>query len=216
MNIKAMILDLDGTLFNTSEDLCDSFNKAAAIYGYPPRGVKEFLMFVGSGARNIVKKGLPEGVPDDIYEKVFVDYNRIYSENLTTKTRPYDGIPEVLEEFVKAGVKLSVMSNKPDPHTKLIVRELLPKIPFVVVYGNKEGRPHKPDPEVPLEVASIMGTAPADIAFVGDSDVDMKTGVNAKMIAVGCTWGFRDREVIAAAGAAYLMDSPRDLLDLLK
>lgn len=215
MSIKAAIFDLDGTMFNTADDLCDSFNKAAAIHGYPPREVKEFIMFVGSGARNLIKRSLPEGVSDEMQDIVYNDYTRIYSENLTTKTRAYEGIHEVLSAFVKAGIKMSVMSNKPDDHTKIIVKELLPDIPFELVFGNQPGRPHKPNPEVPLEVAAKMGVTPEETAFIGDSDVDMQTGVNAGMIPVGCTWGFRSKEVIAEAGAKYIMDRPLELLRLL-
>ena len=215
MPITAAIWDLDGTLCNTADDLCESFNKAAAIHGYPPRDVATFVSFVGSGARNLVKRSLPDGVSDDICATVYDDYMRIYSENLTTRTLPYEGIVEVLKAFAAKGIRMSVMSNKPDAHTKIIAAELFSGISFELVYGNMEGRPHKPDPEVPLEVAAAMGADPASTAFIGDSDVDMKTAVNAGMIPVGCSWGFRPGDVVKAAGAKYLFDRPIELMQLL-
>jgi len=216
MNIKGLLLDLDGTLLDTKQDLCDCFNKASSVHGYPPLSPDDYIKCVGWGTEKMVRMALPAGAPEDIVVSVLAAHLENYNKGLLNKTRPYEGFHEVLRALSADGYSLAVLSNKPDGQTRTLIETLLWDIPFKAIVGQREGRPAKPDPEVPLEIAAIMGLAPAEIAFVGDSDVDMETARNAGMYPLGVTWGYRDRALILQSGAQSLADKPEDLLQLLQ
>jgi phosphoglycolate phosphatase len=118
---------------------------------------------------------------------------------------------ELLEDLKAKGIKMAVNSNKSDEFTKELISRNYPGIDFVVVYGAREGVAHKPDPVSALETAELMGLKPEEIAYVGDSDVDMKTGKNAGMKTIGCLWGYRDEQLLRESGADYIVFEPKEI-----
>ena len=215
MKIKGIIFDLDGTLLDTKQDICDCFNRAAARSGFPGHTPDEFILNVGWGTRRMVRLSLPATATEEDVEAVFAAHQENYSKGLLNQTQPFGGIHETLRSLAGEGIALAVLSNKPDAQTRVLIETLLGDIPFRAIIGQREGRPIKPDPGVPLEIAALLELAPAEIAFTGDSDVDMETAGNAGMYPAGVTWGYRDRELIVNAGARFLADKPEDLLNLL-
>ena len=113
------------------------------------------------------------------------------------------------------GLKLAVLSNKPDHFTQQCVRELLAKWAFDVVLGASDQFPRKPDPASAIETARRLGVPPAECLYVGDSGVDMQTARAAGMCAVGVLWGFRGKEELLKDGAQHLIERPSEVLDLL-
>ena len=113
------------------------------------------------------------------------------------------------------GLRLSILSNKPDAFTRLCVRQLLPHWTFDPLLGQRPGVPKKPDPSAALEVARSLGLMPAEILYVGDSGVDMRTALSAGMDAVGVLWGFRTADELRQAGAHHLIAQPEELLPLI-
>ena len=216
--IKAIIFDLDGTLCDTMEDLKEAMNAMLRSFGWAERSREELLRFINRGARNFVADSMPEGsyssIDDESVTRALRKYNDCYAECCGKATRPYDGMAKALSELKKT-YRLGVLSNKQEPFVKKIIADIFPGV-FDSVHGQVEGIPTKPDPLSLERAISELGVLPGECAFIGDSDVDMKTGRNALMHPVGVTWGYRSREVLEAAGAEAICSSPAEIFGIIE
>lgn len=217
MKFKAAIFDLDGTLLDTIEDLTDSINAALARMGYPGHSIEECKLLVGDGLESFVERALPDEERNNPAANARLRdlLRQEYTRRGATKTLPYDGIPELLDELVRRGISLAVLSNKPHESTQIMIRVFLSRWTFRAVVGARDGIARKPDPGSALEIARLLETAPEEIIYLGDSDTDMLTAKAAGMFAVGALWGFRSAEELKANGARVLVEKPTDLLALL-
>jgi len=216
MQYRAVLFDLDGTLLDTLEDLADSTNAALAALGFPPRPVEEYRVLVGDGIRNLALRALPQGHKDaETVDRCVRMTRSEYGRRWDAKTRPYPGVPELLDGLARRGVHMGILSNKPDAATREVVAKLLFEWTFDVVRGAQEGVPLKPDPAAALDVAAALSTEPRHFLYLGDTNTDMQTARTAGMRAVGALWGFRTAEELRAAGAQDLIGRPQDLLPLL-
>lgn len=217
--IRACIFDLDGTLIDSLDDLADAANAALTEAGFPAHPVEDYRDFVGNGIETLIRRALPaEALKklDPLRVQAIVQHmSHIYARHWHSKTRCYEGIAELVEQLRERGLPLAVLSNKPHVFTCEIIEHFFPSKPFELVYGARPHVPNKPDPCGALQVAAELGLDPAQVLFVGDSNVDMNTGRQAGMPAVGVCWGFRSREELLEAGAAALMEQPADLARLL-
>lgn len=214
---NAVMFDLDGTLLDTIEDLADSMNAVLAKEGLPTEPVEKHKFMVGDGVRSYVLRALPADRRDDaaLVERISQKYRAKYAASWHRKTKPYEGICEMLSALVAKGLRLTVLSNKPDDFSRQMVGHFLGQFNFDVVRGALETMPLKPDPAAAREIAGEMGVAPANFLYLGDTATDMKTAQSAGMFAVGALWGFRPREELQQAGAQALIEHPLDLLKLL-
>lgn len=212
---NTVIFDLDGTLLNTLDDLTDSVNFALGEMGYPPHTADEVRMMVGNSVIYLIEKALPDGTDKEIFDKTLALFESHYQTNMRNKTVPYDGVMQMLDKLSTAGYKLAVVSNKPDVFTKELVSELFGDyIPLAI--GRSETIARKPAPDM-LELAMAqLGSDHESTVYVGDSEVDVKTSINAGVDCVGCLWGFRDRETLETAGAEYIISSTDELVNLIK
>lgn len=216
MPYKAILFDLDGTLLDTIEDLADSMNAALARLGAPQYPVPAYKHFVGDGVIELCRRTLPDDRRDEASLKQAAQMMRAeYTHRWAAKTRPYDGIPELLDALSARGLTTTVLSNKPTDFTRLCVQEFLSKWTFAAVQGLDEAVKKKPDPSGALAIARQLGIAPADFLYLGDTDTDMKTAVAAGMFPVGALWGFREADELTANGAKVLVAKPADVLRLL-
>ena len=214
---KLVIFDLDGTLIDTMEDIAGACNYALEQCGFPRRRLEEYNMLVGRGIDNLFRGALPEGMRGEktvgMMRTHFVPY---YNEHKSDFTRPYPGIMDVLENLSGKGVHLAVASNKYQEGTEQLVEEFFGKFRFVKVLGQREGKPIKPDPEIVMEaMEGVPGISLDEVAYCGDSDVDMQTGIGAGVKTIGVTWGFRTREELEAYSPYALADHPSELTDIL-
>ena len=213
MRYQAVIFDLDGTLLDTLEDLADSMNAALQGLGYPAHPIADYRYFVGDGIREMARRVLPashrnEETVELTVKKMFAEYDRRWK----VKTVPYPGICEMLDALTKAGLPMAVLSNKPDPFTKIMVPALLPGWKFSPVFGARPEVPIKPDPQAALEIAATLGVAPERFLYLGDTGTDMQTASAAGMHAVGVTWGFRQEEELVENGAKTILRKPEELM----
>lgn len=216
MICAAIIFDLDGTLLDTLDDLGDSMNSVLAKTGYPTHPIDAYRYFIGDGIEKLVYRALPKDHRDDesvARSKEAMDAE--YAKRWNTKTKPYVGVPQLLDELTRRQVPSAILSNKPEPFTILTVKELLSAWSFYPIRGARPDTPRKPDPAGALAIIAELGASPADCLYLGDTDTDMKTAVAAGMYAVGATWGFRPGEELEASGAQSLIDEPTGLLELL-
>jgi phosphoglycolate phosphatase len=183
----------------------------------PTHKLAAYKYFVGDGVEMLVRRALPSAVAETEELQRFVqEMKNEYSRRWAEKTRPYAGIPEMLEEVSAAGLEMAVLSNKPDDATRQIVKRFLPDVSFRLVIGATSERPRKPDPAVALGVAERLRLPPERFVFVGDTSIDVKTAIAAGMFPVGVLWGFRPREELIEAGAKLLIEQPADLLPRLE
>ncbi|MGD2269086.1 MAG: HAD family hydrolase [Desulfobacterales bacterium] len=216
MSYKAIIFDLDGTLLDTLEDLADSVNRVLAASGFPAHGLEAYRYFVGDGSAMLITRALPEEKrAADVIRNCLRAFLEDYGRNWKVKTKPYPGIPEMLDALTARRCKMAVLSNKPHDFTRHCVDDLLGNWPFEVVFGQREDVPPKPDPAGALQIAKQLNLGPAEFLYLGDSAVDMKTAVAASMFPVGATWGFRTAEELLKNGCKVLIDRPLEVLDLM-
>ncbi len=216
MRYKAVLFDLDGTLLDTLQDLAAAGNRVLGGQGMPEHPVDAYRYFVGDGINVLAERILPTALrsPETIAATAAA-FQAEYANNWNDRSAPYAGIPAMLDQLIAAGLRLCILSNKPDAFTRLCVEQLLPHWSFDPLLGQRPGVPKKPDPAGALEVAARLGLAPAEILYVGDTAVDMRTGVAAGMDAVGVLWGFRGADELRQAGAWRLISRPDELLPLL-
>jgi len=209
-----VIFDLDGTLLDTLEDITDAVNAAFAPLGYEATSVSQLRKLIGEGLMNLLRLASGESDTEKISHLVEL-YRPEYLERMLHKTRLYAGMAQVLDMIVESAMPMCVLSNKPHAFTKPICEAMLSRWPFVHFQGSVDDRPRKPDPGMALELAKKMQLDPANVYFVGDSDVDVLTGHNAGMKSVGVTWGYRDRGVLEATTPSFMLDAPNQLLGVL-
>ena len=216
MKFKSVIFDLDGTLINTLEDITNSLNIVLEMNDLPAVTMDECRRDVGWGLQYLIEHSInSHDINDELVERCVSRMKSVYKDNLLVKTKPYEGVPEMLSAIAKRNIPFSVLSNKEEGLTVKICAGLFPEGLFTTVKGGRNDIPRKPDPTRALEIAEIMNCAPSDVLYVGDSGVDMHTACNAGMFAAGVLWGYRDAEVIKNAGAKILIQKPEEILELL-
>jgi phosphoglycolate phosphatase len=210
---RGVIFDLDGTLLDTLDDLGDSMNAALRGLGLPGHDYEFYRHAVGDGARVLAERSLPMDCREEERVARALDAMRVnYARNWRKKTKPYEGIQELLAALVARRVVLSVLTNKPHDFAQECVRHFLPDVPFAAVVGAIDGVPLKPHPGAARRVMREAGSAVESWLYVGDTNTDMRTAVAAGLAAIGCTWGFRDREELLSSGASVTIDHPSELL----
>lgn len=216
MKFKGIIFDLDGTLVNSLEDISDAMNLVLTGLNYPTHTYNDYQYFIGSGLRNLVSKALPtSNNSESQIETCFESMVTEYRETCTLKTKPYEGIIELLDDLAFRNIKLAVFSNKADELTKKITAEIFPDY-FDASVGLSVESLKKPNPFEAVAISKNWNLKPEEIIFVGDSDIDMQTAVNANMFALGVTWGYRTEEELKESGAKVVINNPLELIQVLK
>ncbi len=215
MRYQAVIFDFDGTLLNTLDDLADCMNAILAENAFPTHPVDAYRYFVGRGMLNLARAAAPEGTPEDVLRRLSERMGTLYNDNWAVKTRPYAGIPALLDALKQRGVRMAVFSNKPDVFTKAMAAYFFPAGVFEAVRGAEDGIPIKPDPAGAFLLAKEFALEPERFLYLGDTNTDMRTGLAAGMFTVGATWGFRPEKELTDAGAQAIVHSPDEVTGLL-
>lgn len=211
-----VIFDLDGTLLNTIDDLADATNYALRENGFPQHGRWVYPTMVGNGVRKLIERALPaEARAEQTVSAVLASFTTYYSEHCCDLTKPYPGIPELLDELTRRGINLAVTSNKYQQAVDTIIRHYFPDANFKAILGHEDDMPRKPDPSIVFKALSICPTPKSEVLYVGDSGVDMETARRACVESVGVSWGFRTIIELKEYLADHIISTPAQILDLL-
>lgn len=206
-----LILDLDGTLVDSLTGITASLNHSLAEHNqatHPPSAVRNF---VGDGVVMLVRRALGEAHEPTLAASIIDSFKKHYDASWQNGTHAYEGITEALETLIETDYPLAVLSNKPHAFTTAMTARVFPEIKFAAVLGQRDGIPHKPEPQGALEIAKMTGYAPQDCIVIGDSTMDLETARRAGMRAIAVTWGYHDRNRLIEAGATHMIDHPNQL-----
>jgi len=212
MKYQLAIFDLDGTLLDTLDDLADSVNVVMNRFGYPVRNLTEIRSFVGNGIRKLIERSAPKDTPTEELDRVFEQFKVYYGVHCADKTKPYEGIMELLQQLKQQGIKLAVVSNKGDYAVQILCEQYFPGI-FDIAVGAREGVARKPAPDTVNEVLKNLQMDKSQAVYIGDSEVDVQTAQNAGMDCIAVDWGFRDKEILEKAGAETIVSTPAKILN---
>ncbi|HUT90802.1 MAG TPA: HAD-IA family hydrolase [Thermoguttaceae bacterium] len=216
MNFRAICFDLDGTLLDTLADIADSANRVLAGHGYPTHPIDAYRNFIGDGLVRLFGRVLPaDRRGEEVIAECVAGFRESYAENWNVRTRRYDGVAELLDAATARGLKMAILSNKPDAFTRRCVDAHLSAWDFRAVLGQREGVPPKPDPAGAREIVDRLEVAAEHFLYLGDTPTDMRTARTAGMHPVGVSWGFRPVDELRAAGAARIIARPLELMDLV-
>lgn len=216
MNKKAVIFDLDGTLLNTLEDLTDSTNYALEKFNYPTKTVAQVRNYVGNGVAKLIERAIPDGLNNSKFSDIENTFKKHYKNNMYNKTKPYDGILEMLEKIKKSGLKIAVVSNKFDEAVKELCKTYFAGLTdFCAGENEAAGIRKKPAPDTVIKVLKEFKLNPEDAVYVGDSEVDIQTAQNSKMDCISVLWGFKDEDFLLEHGASHIIKTPDEIFKYL-
>ena len=214
--IHCVIFDLDGTLLNTLDDLCDSTNYALKQFGYQERTLEEVRGFVGNGVKKLIERAIPDGINNPDFEECLRVFKKHYAANMYNKTAPYNGVPEMLKELRLKGIHTAVVSNKFDAAVKELCKKFFGDLVQVAIGENEEkGVRKKPAPDSVFKAMNELKVSIEEVIYAGDSETDVQTAKNAEIDCIGCAWGFRPKEILEQEGARYIIDAPQEILKIV-
>lgn len=217
--MKACVFDLDGTLTNTINAIAHFGNRALEAFGYNTIPVNDYKRYVGDGRTVLIHRMLKAvGAEDneENFNKVCRVYDEGYEADPLYDTDAYEGIRGLLKELKNRGIKTAVCTNKPDNVAQDVILKIFGEGVFDTVCGVIEGFPTKPEPYSALKITERLGVSPSECLFIGDTNVDIMTGINAGMTTVGVLWGFRERAELEEAGAEYIISQPSEILEIVE
>ena len=212
---KTVIFDLDGTLLDSIEDIASSMNKVLESLQLPTHKIEDYKHFVGGGVDILVENAL-NNQSKEIKDEVIKRFKIEYDGKLHSKTLPYDGIYELLDELKKLDINLAVLSNKPHEFTVSYVNHFFKNYNFKEIHGQKKDVPKKPDPKAALDIVKFLNSSCENTYFIGDTKIDMQTAKSANMTAIGVLWGFRDEKELRDFGADFIVSNPLEILKIIK
>ena len=215
MKYTTIIFDLDGTLLNTLADLAAATNHALAEHKLPQRTTDEVRRFVGNGIHKLIERAVPADTPAELQEAVFASFNRYYKEHCADSTRPYEGVPQLLQQLRTAGCRTAIVSNKADYGVQALAKQYFDG-QLDAACGERAGIAKKPAPDMLLAIMQQLKAEPASTIYIGDSDTDLDTARNAGVACIGACWGFRGRAFLEAHGAKLLAENVGDIWELIK
>ncbi|MGN0157395.1 MAG: HAD family hydrolase [Lachnospiraceae bacterium] len=215
MKYSTVIFDLDGTLLDTLDDLTDSVNEIMKRYDYPVYEKEQIRRFVGNGIRVLMQRALPKELCAEMFEECFLAFREYYTNHCMEKTRPYLGIVPLLSKLNERKIKMAIVSNKNDEAVKELADCYFKNL-ITTAIGNKQGVCPKPAPDTVFEAMKLLSSRKEETLYVGDSQVDMQTAVNAGIPCVLVDWGFRDRDELEKLGALAVIHTPEELINIIK
>lgn len=214
MNYNPIIFDLDGTLLNTLGDLAAAGNHALEQMGFPTYAEEKYRYFVGNGIPKLIERICPPGSSPETLERVHTLFVKYYDQHKSDRTKPYDGMPELLAELKAHGITAVCNTNKDYVFSENLLRSFYGDT-LAEIVGAGLGYATKPDPKAALYLAEKYAVKGCKPLYVGDSGVDMQTSLNADIDGCGVLWGFRDRAELEQFTPAHIAETSSQLRDII-
>lgn len=212
---RAVLFDLDGTLADTAPDLAAAVNWMRTERGLEPTPYAILRPTASAGARGMIGAAFGLAPGDAGYEELRVEWFERYQSNMAVHSTLFDGIPDLLDGLASAGMAWGIVTNKPARFTDPLVPQIGLAHAGCVISGDTT--PHaKPHPAPLLEAARRLDLDPTHCWYVGDDQRDIEAGRAAGMVTVACNWGYCGSIDPATWGADYLLDTPHQLLQMLR
>jgi len=212
---KLIIFDLDGTLLNTIDDLADCTNYVLQNNGYPTHEIDAYKYFVGNGVEQLLRRALPKNITETVFFEVMNQFMHYYEVHKADKTAPYQGMVETLKHLQEKEIQLAIATNKPHELLPDLIQFYFPTIQWAAMFGFRKGTPIKPHPQIVDDILETTHILKTNTLYVGDTAVDMETAQNASIQKVGALWGFRTKQELEQANADYIIEHPKQLIDIL-
>ena len=212
--INTVVFDMDGTVLNTLEDLTDAVNYVFSKFDLPPRGKEEYRKFFGNGIGYAMKCAAPEGTPDSLFDEMIPLFREYYDKHCLDKTRPYDGILELMKALKDKGYRMAIVSNKIASAVKELNDRFFSDYVEVAI-GEKPGIKRKPAADMVIAALTELGSERGEAVYIGDSEVDLETARNSGLPCITALWGFRDKDYLIEKGAVTFANTPEDVISIL-
>lgn len=214
-NVNTVIFDMDGTVLNTLEDLTVSVNYVLSKFNMPEHSEEEYRKFFGNGIKYALKCAVPEETPEEVIEEMLPIFREHYNEHCHDRTKPYDGIIELMSMLRANGYKMAIVSNKIDSAVKELNDRFFSEYVDVAI-GEKPGIKRKPAPDTVLAALDELGSKKKAAVYIGDSEVDLQTALNSELPCISVLWGFRDKDFLISKGASVFAETPEEVYDILE
>ena len=214
-NVNTVIFDMDGTVLDTLEDLTVSVNYVLSKFNMPDHSEEEYRKFFGNGIKYALKCAVPEETPEEVIEEMLPIFREHYNEHCHDRTKPYDGIIELMSMLKANGYKMAIVSNKIDSAVKELNDRFFSEYVDVAI-GEKPGIKRKPAPDTVLAALDELGSKKEAAVYIGDSEVDLQTALNSELPCISVLWGFRDKDFLISKGASVFAETPEEVYDILK
>ena len=205
---------MDGTTLNTLDDLADAVNYVLSIFHFPTHQRDEYRQYFGNGIRFAIKSAVPKGTSEETIDKMLPIFKEYYDIHCLDKTRPYEGITDLLKILKDKGYKMAIVSNKIDSAVKELSKRFFGEYIDVAI-GEKEGIRRKPAPDTILQALKELNSSKKEAVYIGDSEVDYQTAINSGLYPILVLWGFRDQDYLLTLGAKEFANRPLDIYRLL-
>ncbi len=210
MRYELVIFDLDGTLLDTLDDLTRAVNHALERQGFPLRPSAEVRRMIGNGIANTMRRAIPEGSGEEASRQALADFKEYYLSHVNVSTRPFDGIPALLDAMRNAGILAAVNSNKVDSATRALCEAHLPG-KLACILGEQSDLPRKPAPDGALRIIRQLDADPGRTLYVGDGETDLQTAANVGIDCAWVSWGYRKMSELGELDVPHAFDSVQDL-----
>ena len=214
-NVNTVIFDMDGTVLDTLEDLTVSVNYVLSKFNMPEHSEEEYRKFFGNGIKYALKCAVTEETPEEVIEEMLPIFREHYNEHCLDRTKPYDGIIELMSMLKANGYKMAIVSNKIDSAVKELNDRFFSEYVDVAI-GEKAGIKRKPAPDTVLAALDELGSKKEVAVYIGDSEVDLQTAINSELPCISVLWGFRDKDFLISKGASVFAETPEEVYDILK
>ena len=214
-NVNTVIFDMDGTVLDTLEDLTVSVNYVLSKFNMPEHSEEEYRKFFGNGIKYALKCAVTEETPEEVIEEMLPIFREHYNEHCHDRTKPYDGIIELMSMLKANGYKMAIVSNKIDSAVKELNDRFFSEYVDVAI-GEKPGIKRKPAPDTVLAALDELGSKKEAAVYIGDSEVDLQTALNSELPCISVLWGFRDKDFLISKGASVFAETPEEVYDILK
>ena len=206
---------MDGTVLDTLEDLTDAVNYVLTTFHMPTHVKETYRKFFGSGIRYALRCAVPSDTSEEEIDKMLPVFKKYYDVHCLDKTRPYEGILDLMKVLKEHGYKMAIVSNKIDSAVKELNNRFFRDYVDVAI-GEKEGIRRKPAPDTVVQALKELGSVEQEAVYVGDSEVDYQTAVNSHLPSILVLWGFRDKDFLLNIGGKVFADKPLDVFEILK